>query len=206
MSDTGVLGFAAHVLATLLRPVVAVWECLSSPVFRLARLTRLRSRSAGHVPVTTQFDGPLCLPGRVELTLGEHCRLGRGVQLETCGGKIALGSHTRVNTGSVLVAYASIAIGDDCLIGEYVSIRDADHGSELGAPMRTQRHDSAPIVIGNDVWIARGAVILKGVKIGNGAIVAANSVVNRDVAENSIVGGVPARVLKSRAERPGSGP
>ena len=94
------------------------------------------------------------------------------------------------------MSYSAVTIGNDCLIGEYVSIRDADHGTEPGTPMRSQAHASAPIVIGDDVWIARGAVILKGVTIGSGAVVAANSVVNRDVEPNSIVGGVPARLLR----------
>lgn len=172
---------------------------LSRPLLRLWRLASLRSRTDGRVPVSTQFDGPVRSVGRVRLVMGEHCRLGREVFVETCGGRILLGSHVRINSGVVLASYSSISIGNDCMIGEYVTIRDADHGTEPGAPMRTQAHTSVPIVIGNDVWIARGAVILKGVTIGDGVVVAANSVVNRDVPPNAIVGGVSAKLLKMRA-------
>lgn len=206
MSPTGYAGAFASVIATVLRPAVVVCSALSGPVLRLWRLAWLRSRAKGVVPVTTQFDGSVHTAGKVRLDLGDQCRLGRGVFFETRGGAIRLGSRVRVNAGCVLVSYASVTIGSDCLIGEYVSIRDADHGTEPGVPMRAQAHASAPIVIGDDVWIARGAVILKGVTIGSGAVVAANSVVNRDVAPNSIVGGVPARLLRTRGGHESSAP
>ncbi len=186
---------AADGLAAVLRavgPLGRAW-------MRVYRLASLRARVEGPVPVTTQFDGAVRTAGRPRLELGEHCRLGAGVFFETNeGGRISLGGRVRVNAGTVLVSYAGVTIGDECLIGEYVSIRDADHGSDVGAPMRSQPHRSAPIRIGRDVWIARGAVILKGVTVGDGAIVAANSVVTRDVPSMAVVGGVPARVLKYR--------
>ena len=188
-------------LATLLMFIAIAWFVLSRPVIRLWRLACLRAFVDGLVPSSTQFDGPVHSSGSVRMKLGEHCRLGRAIFLETCGGEITLGRNVRINTGCFLVSYSSLTIGDDCLIGEYVSIRDADHGTESAAPMRIQPHVSAPIVIGSNVWIGRGAVILKGVTIGNGAIVAANSVVNRDVLPNAIVGGVPARLLKMRTNQ-----
>lgn len=188
------VGLAADALA----PAIGALDVVASPFVRLARLASLRQRVEGDVPVTTQLDGPVYSTGRVRLSMAEHCRLGRGVFVETCGGQINLGSHVRINAGCVLVSYSSITIGDDSLIAEYVSIRDADHGMATGVPIRTQEHVTAPIVIGNDVWIARGAIILKGVTIGTGAIIAANSVVNHDVPAHAIVGGVPARVIKMR--------
>jgi acetyltransferase-like isoleucine patch superfamily enzyme len=187
--------------ASALAFCAGAWESTAGPFVRLVRLASLRQRVDGDVPVSTQFDGPVYSAGRIRISLGEHCRLGRGVFLETCGGHIRLGSHVRINTGCIVVSYASVEIGNDCLIGEYVSIRDADHGMADDALIRTQPHVSAPIVIGDNVWIARGSVILKGVTIGEGAVVAANSVVNRDVPAGAIVGGAPARVIKTR-QRP----
>lgn len=171
---------------------------------RLIQLARLRSVATGPVPVTTQFDGRLRIPassGRVNLSLGDHCRLGEGVFFETVGGRIELGPRARINAGCTLVSYASISIGEDTLIGEYVSIRDADHGIAVGAgPIRSQPHGARPIRIGRDVWIARGAAILKGVTIGDGAVIGANSVVNRDVPSMAIVAGAPARLIRMRGE------
>lgn len=187
-------------LGTLVR-VLAPWVrwggYVMRPCQRMWRLIQLSAWSEGDVPLSTQFDGPLRLPKRIALELGEACRFGREVFLDTNGGRITLGCHVRINTGCVLVSYASISIGDDCLIGEYVSIRDANHGTAAGQAMRLQPHTSAPIVIGRNVWIGRGAVVLRGVHIGDGAVVAANSVVTQDVAPCTLVGGIPARLIKA---------
>ncbi|MEW6254279.1 MAG: acyltransferase, partial [Planctomycetota bacterium] len=169
------VSFGADVLGSCLRAGRPVGGALA----RFARLAALRSRLVdGRVPVTTQFDGPVRSSGLLRLTLGEHVRFGAHVFLETCaGGRIDIGAHVRINMGAVLVSYAQITIGSHCLMGEYVSIRDADHGSKPGSLIRNQPHVAAPICIGEDVWIARGAVILKGVTIGAGAVIGANSVV-----------------------------
>jgi acetyltransferase-like isoleucine patch superfamily enzyme len=200
VTGTTVRRAVAAVVLALLVPVARLAAALLRPLARLGRLASLRARAGNAIPVTTQLDGPVRTAGRPRVRLGEQCRLGRDTFFETRGGAITLGARVRVNTGCLLVSYASISIGDDCLIGEYVSIRDADHGTATGTPMRAQPHEAAPIVIGSDVWIARGCVILKGVTIGDGAVVAANSVVNRDVPARAIVGGAPARLLKTRGQ------
>ena len=74
-----------------------------------------------------------------------------------------------------------------------------NHGHALvGVPMRNQKSEAAPIVIGNDVWIGMGAIVLPGIKIGEGAIVAAGAVITADVAPGHIVAGIPAQLLKLR--------
>lgn len=193
------------ILSQLVSLVAVFIRALRPPAFlihRLYELARLRAVARGPIPLSTQFDGTLRFPpppARLDLSLGDHCRFGDAVFMETVGGSLSLGARVRVNLGCVLVSYSSISIGEDTLIGEYVSIRDADHGSHPDAGLiRVQPHVSAPIRVGRDVWIARGAVILKGVTIGDGAIIAANSVVNRDVPANAIVAGVPAKVIRHR--------
>ena len=180
----------------LLAPVVRLMAKGARPLRRFVRLLSLRAWATGEVPVSTQFDGPVRVSHQVALSMGEHCRLGCDVFFDTPGGQITLGRHVRINAGCVLVSYAHVSIGDDCLIGEYVSLRDANHGTAPIGPMRLQPHSFAPIFIGNNVWIGRGAVVLKGVSIGEGAVVAANSVVTKDVAPYTVVAGVPARPIK----------
>jgi acetyltransferase-like isoleucine patch superfamily enzyme len=196
---------AGHgIFSGLAGALAAVLRIVDAPVgagARLWRLASLRARVRGEVPASTQFDGPVYAVKGTRLSLGPRCRLGRGSFFEARGaGRVRIGRHVRLNTGCVVVSHSEggVTIGDDCLIGEYVSIRDADHGTRPGSPMRVQEHVSAPVRIGDDVWIARGVVILKGVTVGNGAIVAANSVVTRDVPAMAVVGGVPARLIKYR--------
>ena len=81
-----------------------------------------------------------------------------------------------------------------------MSIRDANHGIEHGRPFRTQEHKTDAISIGSDVWIGRGSAILKGVTIGHGAIIGANSVVTHDIPENAIAVGAPARIVRYRGD------
>jgi len=111
-------------------------------------------------------------------------------------GEIRLGNHVRINTGAMLVAYSKICVDDDCLIGEYVSIRDADHATVPGTPIRHQGHVSSSVSVKKGAWIGRGCVILKGVTIGERAVIGANSVVTKDVPPNAIAVGAPARVIR----------
>ena len=189
------VGIAASLVAAAAR----IGAVVAAPFVRVARLGRLRAQVRGHVPPTTQFDGPVYAAGGTRVVFGHHCRLGRGAFFETSGeGTIAIGAHVRVNAGTFIVAANAITIGDDTLIGEYVSIRDADHGMASGTPMRLQPQNAESITIGRDVWIARGAAILKGVTIGDGAVIAANSVVTKDVPAMAIAAGSPALVIKQR--------
>ncbi|MBL0275006.1 MAG: acyltransferase [Anaeromyxobacter sp.] len=191
-------GAVSGLAAVAARPVRLLRRA-GGPLARLWRLVSLKAAVDGGVPATTQFDGAVETGRRLRLELGPHCRLGRRVFLETCEeGRITLGANVRVNAGTFIVAYAEISIGSDSLIGEYVSLRDADHGLGTDRPIRLQPHAASPIRIGEGVWIGRGAVILKGVTIGAGAVVAANSVVTRDVRPFAIVAGVPAKELRLR--------
>lgn len=97
-----------------------------------------------------------------------------------------------INNGAKIYCFEKIIIGDDVKISEEVILRDSDNHEILYDGYQK----SAPIVIGNHVWIGMRATILKGVTVGEGAIVAAGAVVTRDVPPHALVGGVPAKVLK----------
>jgi acetyltransferase-like isoleucine patch superfamily enzyme len=145
--------------------------------------------------------GPVCFLGTRNVRLGGGGNLHGGVLFETeAAGAIVIGDDFTLNRGAVLAAHAEITIGDHALIGEYVSIRDCDHAfGDPTRPMRQQGFTAAAIHIGNDVWIGRGAAILKGVTIGDGAVIAANAVVTKDIPAMEIWAGVPARFLRRRS-------
>ena len=94
---------------------------------------------------------------------------------------------------------AGVFIGENVMIAPNVVIVAFNHGfGKIEIPMVDQKNSEAPIFIENNVWIASNCTIGKGVRIGEGAIIAANSFVNKDVLAFSIVGGVPAKIIKSR--------
>lgn len=115
-------------------------------------------------------------------------------------GNVSIGKNSSIsNNTCVSGAVAGVLIGNDVMIAPGCCINAFDHGTKLDAgPMIEQANNEAPVVIENDVWIAANCTITKGVTIGTGAIVAANSVVTKDVAPYSIVGGVPAKLIGMR--------
>jgi acetyltransferase-like isoleucine patch superfamily enzyme len=185
-----------HALGLLLAPA------RSRFIRRLFHLGCLRAR-LGWVSPRLQLDGPVRVDGTGRIELPEVARFGPGVYLETRDrGRIVIGENVRLNQGTMVVSYERVEIGADTLIGEYVTIRDANHGIEPGRPIRGQPHEARPIRIGEDVWIGRGACILAGVTIGRGAVIGANSVVTRDVPPGKIVVGIPGRPIRSRERVP----
>jgi len=115
---------------------------------------------------------------------------------------ISIGSHSHINRQCCVWAgkRARINIGDNGLMGPGVFIIASNHGTRAGTPMREQQYVEADVVIGNDVWIGAHAVVLPGVTINDGAIVAAGAVVTKDVPPGAIVGGVPAKIMGNRYE------
>lgn len=108
---------------------------------------------------------------------------------------VHVGKNVFINFNANIVDDGDIFIGDDCMIGPNVSIATAIHP----VSPKLRRHKiqyNKPVHIGENVWIGAGAVILPGVTIGDNSIIGAGSVVTRDVKENTIVGGSPARVLR----------
>jgi len=179
--------------------VLEFFNPLIGRVLQLWWVTQMRSRVSNSIPNSIQLDGRIHVIGTGDIKLGEYCRIGDNVILETQGdGSITIGSNVRINQGSVLVAYDNMVIGNDCLIGEYCSIRDANHGIQKNKLIRTQEHNHAPIVIENDCWIARGVMVLKGVTLRKGSVVGANSVVLREVLEDEVVVGGIAKRVKAR--------
>lgn len=110
----------------------------------------------------------------------------------TCGSRVSLNRYTIIN------AYGGVSIGDDTLIGPFVVIHSANHRFLPNKTIRQSGYDVKPVSIGADVWIGASAIILPGVTIGDGAIVAAGAVVTKNVEPYTVVVGVPAQKLKDR--------
>lgn len=112
------------------------------------------------------------------------------------GRKVAINEFNNIRAGN-----AEIRIGDGSLISQFVSIIATTHGTAPGAWIRDQPWKDSPrnVTIGQDVWIGASAVILPGVTIGDGAIIAAGAVLTADVEPGCVVGGVPARPIKLRS-------
>lgn len=117
----------------------------------------------------------------------------------TFGSRTRLGDNSGIGVNCEL--HGEVRIGNDVMMAPEVVMYTANHSFEdMDTPMRLQGDDeSRPITVGNDVWIGRRAMVMPGVSIGNGSIVAAGAVVTRDVPEFSVVAGVPAKVVKMRA-------
>ena len=119
---------------------------------------------------------------------------------------IYLGSRVALGTGlTVLSTRAKVRIGDDVMFGPNVTIVTGDHRIDIpGRTMYSVRDDEKSpendrdVVIENDVWIGANVIILKGVTIHTGSVIAAGSVVTKDVEEYSVYGGVPAKFLRAR--------
>ena len=112
------------------------------------------------------------------------------------GYNITAGKNFYANHGLVILDAAPVTFGDDVMLAPGVMISTSTH--PLDPIKRNKGIETAkPINIGNSVWIGMGAKILEGVNIGDNAVIAAGAVVNKDVAANTVVAGVPAKVIKS---------
>lgn len=119
------------------------------------------------------------------------------------GGYVAVGENAvltigsgYMNNGGIICCFESITIGKGVKIGEQVMLRDSDNHELLQEGYRK----SKPIVIGDHVWIGARATVLKGVTVGEGAVIAAGAVVTHDVPPHALVAGVPARVIRENVQ------
>jgi acetyltransferase-like isoleucine patch superfamily enzyme len=137
---------------------------------------------------------------RGSLTLGAMNTLYPAVTIRIDQGSMTTGEEVSFGSGChIYEPRAGLTIGHHCMIGGGVLICGVNHGYlDKDTHMRHQIPSNAPVVIGDDVWIGMGAVILPGVTIGSGAIIAAGAVVTGDVRPMAIVKGIPARLSKYR--------
>ena len=111
---------------------------------------------------------------------------------------VSIGDRCLIGRGSAIVGHYRIDIGDDVYTGMNVYVTDQNHGYEdVKKPIGVQDPHDDPVVIGSGSWIGSGAVILPGARIGEHCVVAANSVVRGEFQPNSVIAGVPAKVVRT---------
>ncbi len=142
----------------------------------------------------------LVVQGFGNIHMGSGVGLNRHVSLYASRGTITLGDRVFVGDFSSINANdAEIRIGNDVIIGPMCLVQGANHAfGRLDIPIARQGHVPSSVSIEDNVWIAAHCVILPGVRIASGAVIAAGAVVTRDVPPNAVVGGVPAKILSYR--------
>jgi acetyltransferase-like isoleucine patch superfamily enzyme len=191
-------------MKSLLLAPMRLWLAMTAklrmPLARLHAFATLEHQLRFPLPKSVVVSGCVCVDGTGKVEIGEGCYLYPDLHLETRNGAgITIGEGCVISRGVHLVAMAGITIGAGSMIGEYTSVRDANHVRAEGVPIRDAGHRAKPITIGREVWIGRGVTVLGGVTIGDGATVGANAVVTRDVPPHIVAAGVPARPLHERS-------
>lgn len=143
--------------------------------------------------------------GKNGLSIGDYSWIGSysflkvSFSLNDSGKFITIGKNVGIGEYAHLGGAGGLSIGDDCIIGPYLSCHPENHrfldNQELIRLQGTQRKG---ISIGKNCWIGAKVTILDGVKIGNNCVIAAGAVINKDMPDNAVIGGVPARVIRSR--------
>src|ERR671912_1558580 len=148
------------------------------------------------------FIGPGCsieVGEHATLELGRWSWVGHGCKIRGHEGTVSIGAKTVLGQECTISSYQHVSIGRECVVADRVMLIDFDHGVvEVDRPIRLQGIYKRDVEVGNNVWIGYGACILRGVRVGDNAIVGTNSVVTKDVPANAAVGGVPAKVIRMR--------
>jgi acetyltransferase-like isoleucine patch superfamily enzyme len=169
----------------------------------LVRLAWLKLRWRGRL----QTDGlafvcpdvTLEIARGARLVLGRWSWLGHGCKIRVHEGEVSIGAKTVLGQECTISAFQHVSIGRECIVADRVMLIDFDHGVvEVERPIRVQGIYKRDVDVGHNVWIGYGACILRGVRVGDNAIVGTSSVVTRDIPENAVVAGAPARVIRLR--------
>jgi acetyltransferase-like isoleucine patch superfamily enzyme len=148
------------------------------------------------------FVGPgvqLEIARNARLVLGRWSWIGHGCKIRIHEGEVRIGAKTVMGQECTISAYQRVAIGHECVIADRVMLIDFDHGVvEVERPIRLQGIYKRDVHVGNNCWIGYGACILRGVTIGDNAIVGTSAVVTKSLPDNAVAAGVPARVIRMR--------
>jgi len=139
----------------------------------------------------------LYIPGKKgRLHLGRKVIIGDNVEIQAQG-SLSIGAHSTINRNSRIIAFENITLGHHLTAAQFISILDHDHDYQMeNNKLQLSGYKTAPISIGNYVWIGDKVTITKGVTIGDNVIIGAHTLVNKNVPSNCIIGGNPFKILK----------
>lgn len=154
-----------------------------------------------------QTDGPCFLGKRVKfdvgpeavVSLGRWCWVGDDTKLRAHAGRLEIGAKTVVGQECTFSTYESISLGRECIVADRSMFIDFDHAvMMIETPIRQQGLYTRPVRVGHNVWVGYGASFLRGTTTGDNAIVGTYAVVTKDLPENAVAVGAPARVVRLR--------
>jgi acetyltransferase-like isoleucine patch superfamily enzyme len=131
--------------------------------------------------------------------LGRWSWIGHGCKVRVHEGELSIGAKTVFGQECTISAFQHISIGRECILADRVMMIDFDHGMvEVERPIREQGIYKRDVNVGHNVWVGYGACVLRGVTVGDNAVIGASSVLTADVPANAVVGGIPAKVIRMR--------
>jgi acetyltransferase-like isoleucine patch superfamily enzyme len=178
-----------------------------TPKYGVLALRLLRRRFLTPTGRRMVLEGMLFLGGGVQIEIGKTARvrfgrwvwIGHGTKIRCHEGEVRIGDKTVLGQECTISAYQHVTIGEQCIIADRVMMIDFDHNvTEVERPIRVQGIYKRDVQVGNNVWIGYGAQILRGVIVGDNAVIGATAVVSKDVPPNAVVAGIPARVIRMR--------
>lgn len=154
-------------------------------------------KTTGYVFLPKRYD--ISKARGAEFTIGAFVWIGEGCAFRAHEGKLTIGDRCTFGGKNTINCYKRVDIRDECLFADSIYVVDFDHWYiDPHMSIRSQGIRKEEIVMGPNVWIGEKATILRGVTVGQGTVIGAMSLVNRDVPDHAVVGGIPARILKYR--------
>ena len=148
------------------------------------------------------FIGPgvtLEIGPKAKVYLGRWSWLGHGTKIRAHEGEVRVGAKSVLGQECTISAFQHVSIGRECVIADRVMFIDFDHGIvEVERPIRLQGIYKRDVKVGNNCWIGYGACLLRGVAVGDNSVIGTYAVVTKDIPDNAIAAGVPARVIRMR--------
>jgi acetyltransferase-like isoleucine patch superfamily enzyme len=148
------------------------------------------------------FVGPgvsLEIARGARVVLGRWSWIGHRCKIRAHEGEVRIGAKTVLGQECTISSFQRVEIGRECILADRVMLIDFDHGVvEVERPVRLQGIYKRDVRVGHNVWIGYGVCVLRGVEVGDNAILGTSAVITRDVPENAVVAGIPARVIRMR--------